>query len=84
MAQKRSPVFCSKITYRYLSKADYVPGAGPFSPQGHNLNKLGRGSLGDATYQISRHKASWFQTRRFFHIFPICLCKTCGPKGGPI
>ena len=23
---------------------------GPFSPQGHNLNKLGRGPLDDATY----------------------------------
>ena len=23
-------------------------------PQGHNLNKLGRGPLDDATYQISR------------------------------
>ena len=22
-------------------------------PQGHNLNKLGRGLLGDATYQVS-------------------------------
>ena len=30
------------------------PGAGPFWPQGLNLNKLGRGPLGDATYQISR------------------------------
>ena len=25
-----------------------------FWPQGHNLNKLGRGSLGDATHQISK------------------------------
>ena len=29
-------------------------GQGHFWPQGHNLNKLGRGPLGDATYQISR------------------------------
>ena len=27
--------------------------AAHFWPQGHNLNKLGRGPLGDATYQIS-------------------------------
>ena len=27
---------------------------GPFWPKGHNLNKLGRGPLGDATIQISR------------------------------
>ena len=30
------------------------PGEGPFLPQGHNLKKkLGRGSFGDAKYQIS-------------------------------
>ena len=31
-----------------------TPGWGHFWPKGHNLNKLGRGLLGDATYQISR------------------------------
>ena len=31
-----------------------IPGAGPFWPKGYNLNKLGRGPLGDATYKISR------------------------------
>ena len=31
------------------------PGGGTiFGPFGHNLNKLGRGLLADATYQISR------------------------------
>ena len=29
-------------------------GRGHFWPQEHNLNKFGRGSLGDATYQIAR------------------------------
>ena len=29
-------------------------GRGHFWPKGHNLNKLGKGLLGDATYQISR------------------------------
>ena len=42
-----------------------TPGVGPFLTQGHNLNKLGRGSLGDATNQISRLYALWFKTRRF-------------------
>ena len=37
-----------------------TPGAGPFLAQGPNLNKLGRGLLGDATYQISRLYALWF------------------------
>ena len=43
-----------------------TPGAGSFFPRGHNLNKLGRGPLGDATYQLL-----WFQTRRLFHAFPL-------------
>ena len=30
------------------------PGQGHFWPKGYNLNNLGRGKLGDATYQISR------------------------------
>ena len=41
--------------FPYLSLCKHVTsGAGPFWPPGHNLNKLGRGTLGDATYQISR------------------------------
>ena len=32
----------------------FVPGAGHFWPEGYNLNKLGRGPLGDDKYQISR------------------------------
>ena len=42
-----------------------------FWPQGHNLNKLGIGPLGDATYKILRLKSLWFQTRRFYHVFPF-------------
>ena len=42
---------------------------GNFWPQGHNVNKLGRGPLLDATYQISRLYALLFQTRRFFQCF---------------
>ena len=30
------------------------PGPGQFGPQGHHMNNLGRGPLGDATYQISK------------------------------
>ena len=53
---KPSPEFCLKLTYRYLYKADHVPGdpgAWPFWPQGHNLNKLGRRPKDNASYQIS-------------------------------
>ena len=44
-----------KLTYRYLLKAGHVPGdtwgGANFGPRGHNLNRLGRGPLGHATYQ---------------------------------
>ena len=41
--------------FTMLAKVKHVtPGAGPFRPKGHNLNELGRGPPGDATYQISR------------------------------
>ena len=56
-ALNRSPEFCLKLTYRYLLKAGHKPGdtwgGAKFGP-GHNLNKLGRGPLCHATYQISR------------------------------
>ena len=35
----------------YINLCKYCdPGSGHFWPQGHNLNKLGRALLGDATY----------------------------------
>ena len=34
------------------------------------MNKCGRGSLGGASYQISRLWVLWFQTGRFFHVSP--------------
>ena len=40
------------LTYDFVKHV--TPGAGPFWPNWHNLYKLGRGPLGDATYQISR------------------------------
>ena len=49
-----------------------------FGPQGYNLNKFGRGPLDEATYQISKMWAFWFQTKRFFNfsvkksIFSFC------------
>ena len=51
------------LPYRSLSKIfdpregdvkHLTPGAETFWPKGYNLSKLGRGPLGDATYQISR------------------------------
>ena len=69
--------------YKSLCK-HVTSGRDHFWPPGYNLNKLGRGLLGDATYQISRLYALWFQTRRFFQYFPyISLCKQCDPRVGP-
>ena len=60
-----------------------TPGVGQLWPQGQNLNKLGRGSLGHAAYQISRMLRNYgFRRQEDFHVFPfIGLCKTCGPLG---
>ena len=41
-------------------------GAGHFWQQGYNLNNLGRGLLGDASYKLPRLYALWFQKRIFF------------------
>ena len=57
--------------YIYAYVKHVTVGAGHLLPQAHNLNKLGKGLLGDATSQISRLKAFWFQTSRFFHVFPL-------------
>ena len=46
-------------------------GWGQFWPQGYKLNNFGNGPLGEATYQISKTWAFWFQTRRFLNVFPI-------------
>ena len=44
-----------KIFFRIPYIAKHVtPGGYHFGAQGNNLNKLGRGPLGDATYQMSR------------------------------
>ena len=41
--------------FSYLAYVNYVtPGAGQFLAQETNLDKLGSGPLGNATYQISR------------------------------
>ena len=50
----RREVF-SCFPYQALKFVKHVtPGLAHFWPQEHNLNKLGRGPLDDASYQISR------------------------------
>ena len=61
------------------------PGASLSWPQGHYLKKLGRGPLGDATYQYQGCKHYGFRQEDFFYVFPyIGLCKTCDPWGGAV
>ena len=60
-----------------------IPGSGPFFAQWYNLNKLGRGPLGHATYQISRFWTLWFQTRRCLCFPYISLYKNVTPGAGP-
>ena len=38
----------------FIFEPKTLPPQGHFGPQGHHLDKLGRGPLGNATYQISR------------------------------
>ena len=59
------------FSYINLCKTCDPPGRGHFWPWGHDLNKLGRGPLGDATYQILKLLALRFQRRRFYNVFPI-------------
>ena len=49
----------------FLCSNLWPPGRGQFWPQGHHMNKLGRGPLEDATYQMSKLYRLQFRTRRF-------------------
>ena len=62
---------CFTFSLNRLSKTNDPQGGTVFWPQGYNSFKLGRGPLGDATYQISSLQALWFQTNGFFHILLI-------------
>ena len=70
-----------------LANVEHVtPGAGPFSPcKAYNLNKLGRGPLGDGTYQISISLGLLVSDKKIFSRFPnINLCKTIDPQSWTI
>ena len=74
MALNCSPEFFLKLTYRNLLKADHVPGdtwGKPFLAQSA-LFELGRGPLGDATYQISRLLSLMVsEKKKFFSCFSL-------------
>ena len=59
------------------------PQCEPIQPQGHHMNKLGRGPLGDATYQKSKLYAFKFQRRRFLKFsFFVSMLKLVTPGAG--
>ena len=55
-----------------------------FYPRGFTLNKLGRGSLDDATYININALGLQISDEKIFIVFPICLCETSDPWGGPL
>ena len=61
-----------------------TPVAGPFWPQGHNLNKLDKGILDDdATYQNFKALCLVASDKNSFSCFPcLNLCKTCDLEAG--
>ena len=55
-----------------------------FRPEGYNLNKLGRGPLGEAEYQNFNSLGLLVSDKKIFSRFPyISLCKTID-RGGAI
>ena len=69
MALNRSPAFCFKLSYRNLLKADHVLDdnwGGPFRPQGHYLNKIGRVPLGDERIKCHCSKPYSVRQEEFF------------------
>ena len=63
----RPDIYMIFSLYAYVKHV--TPGAGPLLVPGYNLNKLRKSPRDDATYQISRFYALWFQTRRFLEFY---------------
>ena len=67
----------------FLCSTCDLPGWDQFWPQGHFMNKLGRGIQGDATYKISNLYTFQFQRRRilktgfFVHMFRFVTPRGC-------
>ena len=87
-----SPVISDKkiflhLPYISLCKTCDPRGGFIFGPrsQDYNLKKLGRGPLGDATYQYQGYRPFGFRQEDFF-TFSLYkpICKTCDPQGQAI
>ena len=66
--QSQGPLLLDKKIFKDFSLYESIKNK---LPQGYNLNNLGRGSLDDATYQISKAWAFYLQTIRFFKFWLI-------------
>ena len=74
------------LSSMFLCSNIWPPGWGQFWPHGHHMNKLGRGPLGDATYQISKLWAFFhFQRRKILKsVFFVPILQLVTPKAGPV
>ena len=60
------------------------PGRGQFWPQGHHMNNLGRGPLGDTTYKISK-LCTFVVSEKKFKVFLLCSrFELVTPGAGPV
>ena len=67
----------SCFPYISLCKTCDPPEQAHFLTKGHNLNKLGRGPLGDATYYISSSRPCGFRPENFLSFHFENLFLTC-------
>ena len=60
-------------------------GTGPVLTPGHHMNKLGIGTQGDGTYQISNLYAFQFQRRIILKFsFFVPIFQLVAPRAGPV
>ena len=76
-------IFNFSFFYSYVQTCDPLA-QGQFLPQGHHMNKHGRGPLGDATNQISKFYGFQFQSRRILKFaFFVPMFQFVIPAAGP-
>ena len=61
--------FCMRSLYKPLKTRE--PEAGHFWSYGHNFDKISRGLLGDATYQITRLHIDLMVSDNIFSCIPL-------------
>ena len=75
-------LLCSNVSNLWQPPPNPPHGRGQFWPQGHHMNNLGRGPLGDTTYKISKLCTFKFQRRRILKFsFFAPMFWTCDPRG---